>query len=56
MLVFLALLNAWGACPDCEDGPADFDGGCEVGVGDFLLLPANWEQKGDCRLDTRRLC
>jgi hypothetical protein len=41
---FLALLAAWGPCPDpCAPScPADFDGNCVVGVTDFLILLANW--------------
>jgi hypothetical protein len=41
---FLALLAAWGPCPDpCPPScPADFDADCEVGVLDFLLQLANW--------------
>ncbi|MHC4320235.1 MAG: right-handed parallel beta-helix repeat-containing protein [Planctomycetota bacterium] len=41
---FLALLAAWGPCPDpCPPScPADFDGDCTVGVTDFLLLLAQW--------------
>jgi hypothetical protein len=41
---FLALLAAWGPCPDpCPPScPADFDGDCEVGVPDLLLQLANW--------------
>ena len=37
---FLALLAAWGPCPDpC---PADIDGDGTVGFSDFLLLLAQW--------------
>ncbi len=41
---FLALLAAWGPCPDpCPPScPADFDDNCEVNVNDFLILLANW--------------
>ncbi|MHC4083462.1 MAG: FG-GAP-like repeat-containing protein, partial [Planctomycetota bacterium] len=40
---FLALLEAWGACPASWDGcSADFDGDCSVGVTDFLVQLANW--------------
>jgi predicted outer membrane repeat protein len=41
---FLALLAAWGACPDpCPPAcTADFDGDCTVGVTDFLLLLGEW--------------
>jgi subtilisin family serine protease len=44
---FLAILAAWGTCPDpCPPScPADLDGDCEVGVTDFLALLAVW---GDC--------
>jgi hypothetical protein len=44
---FLAILAAWGPCPDpCPPScPADLDGDCEVGVTDFLALLAVW---GDC--------
>ncbi len=41
---FLALLAAWGPCPQpcppsCE---ADFDSDCTVGITDFLTLFSNW--------------
>ena len=41
---FLALLAAWGPCPDpCPPGcAADLDGDCEVGITDFLALLSNW--------------
>jgi hypothetical protein len=41
---FLALLAAWGPCPDpCPPGcPADGDGDCAVGITDFLALLAGW--------------
>ena len=41
---FLALLMAWGPCPDpCPPScAADLDGDCTVGINDFLLLVANW--------------
>jgi hypothetical protein len=40
---FLALLAAWGACPDPPAScPADFDGDGSVGVTDFLDMLANW--------------
>jgi hypothetical protein len=44
---FLAILAAWGPCPDpCPPScPADLDGDCEVGVTDFLALLAVW---GEC--------
>jgi hypothetical protein len=38
----LALLAAWGACPDCGNCIADLDGDCTVGVNDFLTLLAAW--------------
>ncbi|MHC4218550.1 MAG: right-handed parallel beta-helix repeat-containing protein [Planctomycetota bacterium] len=38
----LALLAAWGPCPDCGDCVADLDGDCTVGITDFLILLANW--------------
>jgi hypothetical protein len=39
----LALLAAWGDCPDPpEECPADFDGDDTVGTADLLLLLANW--------------
>ncbi len=41
VLDFLALLAAWGPCPDASC-PADLDGDGEVGVLDFLTLLANW--------------
>ena len=39
---FLALLAAWGPCPEpCPlTCPADLDGDCSVGITDFLLLLA----------------
>ncbi len=41
---FLALLAAWGACPDpCPPScRADFDGDCVVGILDFLQLLGDW--------------
>ena len=40
---FLALLGAWGTCPDPPvECPADFDGDGSVGVSDLLALLANW--------------
>ena len=41
---FLALLAAWGPCPDpCPAScAADIDGDCTVGITDFLALLANW--------------
>jgi hypothetical protein len=41
---FLALLAAWGPCPDpCPPYcPADFDDNCDVNVNDFLIQLANW--------------
>ena len=39
---FLALLAAWGSCPDCGSCPADFDGNCSVGILDLLILLGNW--------------
>jgi photosystem II stability/assembly factor-like uncharacterized protein len=41
---FLALLSAWGACPDpCPPScPADLDGDCMVGIIDLLILLGNW--------------
>ena len=41
---FLALLAAWGPCPDpCPPScAADIDGDCTVGITDFLALLANW--------------
>jgi len=45
VLDFLALLAAWGPCPDCgtpQSCPADFDGDCDVGITDFLTLLAHW--------------
>ena len=38
----LALLAAWGPCGDCDNCPADLNGGCSVSVTDLLLLLANW--------------
>ena len=44
ILDFLALLAAWGPCPDpCPPScPGDLDGDCVVGIVDFLTLLANW--------------
>ncbi|MHC4766006.1 MAG: hypothetical protein ACYTF2_12945 [Planctomycetota bacterium] len=41
---FLALLAAWGPCPDpCPPScAADFDDNCQVDVLDFLIQLANW--------------
>jgi hypothetical protein len=41
---FLALLAAWGPCPDpCPPFCfADIDGDCTVGITDFLLLLSGW--------------
>ncbi len=41
---FLALLGAWGPCPEpCPPScPADLDHDCEVGITDFLMLLAAW--------------
>ena len=41
---FLALLAAWGPCPQpCPPScPADLDEDCEVGINDLLILIANW--------------
>ena len=41
---FLALLAAWGPCPQpCPPlCAADLDGDCVVGIADFLILLANW--------------
>ena len=41
---FLALLAAWGPCPNpCPPScAADLDGDCDVGITDFLGLLANW--------------
>ncbi len=36
---FLALLQAWGACPGC---PADLDCDGSVGITDFLALLGSW--------------
>jgi len=40
----LALLGAWGPCPEpCPPAcVADFDDDCQVGVTDLLILLANW--------------
>jgi dockerin type I repeat protein len=39
----LALLAAWGPCPDPPAGcPADLDGDGSVGITDFLILLSNW--------------
>ena len=43
ILDFLALLAAWGPCPDPpEPCPADLDGDSVVGITDFLILLGNW--------------
>ncbi len=44
ILDFLALLEAWGPCPQaCPPScPADLDGDCQVGIVDFLTLLGNW--------------
>jgi WD40 repeat protein len=44
ILDFLAMLGAWGDCPQpCPPAcPGDLDGDCEVGITDFLLLLAYW--------------
>ena len=39
---FLALLLLWGPCADCSNCPADFNGDCQVLIGDFLLLLLYW--------------
>ena len=40
---FLALLAAWGPCPDPPAGcPADLDNDTVVGIVDFLLLLSLW--------------
>ena len=41
---FLALLAAWGSCPDpCPPFClGDIDGDCNVGINDFLTLLGNW--------------
>jgi hypothetical protein len=39
---FLLLLSLWGTDPD---GPPDYDGDGDVGIGDFLTLLAN---RGPC--------
>ncbi len=40
----LAVLGAWGFCPNCEliACPADIDGDCDVDVVDLLTVLANW--------------
>ncbi len=38
----LALLAAWGACPNKADCPEDLDGDGNVGASDLLALLANW--------------
>jgi hypothetical protein len=42
VLDLLILLDAWGACKDCDDCPADFNGDCSVDVLDLLILLDNW--------------
>ena len=40
----LALLGAWGPCPDPPDEcPADFDGSGDVDVVDLLILLGQWD-------------
>jgi hypothetical protein len=39
---FLALLEAWGSCPQRVACPGDVDGDGTVGVIDFLLMLGNW--------------
>lgn len=41
----LAMLSAWGPCPDGEFCDADLDGDMEAGFGDLLTLLTAW---GDC--------
>jgi hypothetical protein len=38
----LALLSAWGPCPDPRHCPADLDDDDIVGFGDLLVLLTNW--------------
>jgi hypothetical protein len=38
----LALLAAWGDCPQQGECPADLNGDGVVGIGDLLILLANW--------------
>ena len=44
----MAMLTAWGSCPDCgtpQACPADFDGDCSVGILDLLILMGNRDSK-----------
>jgi hypothetical protein len=41
----LALLAAWGPCPDPPECPADLDGDGVVGTADLLILLAHWGQR-----------
>lgn len=38
----LLLLDAWGACGDCNACPADLTGDCTINVMDLLLLLDHW--------------
>jgi hypothetical protein len=42
VLDLLILLDAWGACKDCTECAADFNGDCSVDVLDLLFLLDNW--------------
>jgi photosystem II stability/assembly factor-like uncharacterized protein len=42
VLDLLLLLDAWGACNDCDDCPADLNGDCSVSVLDLLMLLDDW--------------
>jgi hypothetical protein len=43
VLDFLALMAAWGPCPDPPAAcPADLDGDGQTGVNDFLILLGHW--------------
>ncbi len=39
---FLALLGAWGDCPDSSACAADLDGNGAVDINDFLMLLGDW--------------
>ena len=40
---FLALLGAWGDCPELIDCPADIDHDGMVDISDFLMLLGDWD-------------
>jgi hypothetical protein len=38
----IAVILGWGACADCGNCPADFDGNCAVNVDDLIAVILNW--------------